>query len=98
VHQQYRNAVTMLIWTNKSSFYKYLHLLLVSHVKKHLCKTIFHPAKNLMRMDMAGGMLSMEGLKVLHICKTDGKNKSEILLYAAQLMENLSFWVILNNQ
>jgi len=31
----------------------------------HLHQTVFHPAKILMLMDLAGGMLSMEGLEVL---------------------------------
>jgi len=30
----------MLLWTNKSTFYEYLHPLLVAHVKKHVCTTV----------------------------------------------------------
>jgi len=70
---QYRYAVASSIWTNKSTFYEYLRPLLIDHVKKHLRETVFHPARILMRMDMAGGMLSMEGLEVLWMCETDGE-------------------------
>jgi len=34
---------------------------------------VFHPAKILMQMDLAGGTLSMEGLEVICMCETDGK-------------------------
>jgi len=64
VHQQYRNAIVTSMWTNKSSFYEHLHPLIIAHVKKLLHETIFHPSKILMRMDMAGGTLSMEGLEL----------------------------------
>jgi len=65
---QYRYAVASSIWTNKSTFYEYLRPLLIDHVKKHLHETVFHPARILMRMDMAGGTL-----EVLRMCETDGK-------------------------
>jgi len=61
------------MWTNQSTFYEELRPLFVAHVKKHLRETVFHPSKILMRMDMVGGTLSMEGLEVLRMCETDGK-------------------------
>ena len=70
---EYRKAFAFSMWTNESSFYEYLRPLLVAHVKKHLRDTVFHPAKILMRMDLAGGTLSMEGLEVLRMCETDGR-------------------------
>jgi len=71
--KDYRNAIALSIWTNGSTFYEYLRPLLITYVKHHLRETVFHPAKILMQMDLAGGTLSMEGLKVLRRCETDGK-------------------------
>jgi len=72
-HKDYRRTVAMLIWTSDCTFYEHLRPLFIDHVKKHLRETVFHPAKILMRMDMAGGTLSMEGLEVLRLCETDGR-------------------------
>jgi len=71
--KEYRNAVALSIWTNGSTFYENLRHLIIAHVKCHLRETVFHPAKILMQMDLAGGTLSMEGLEVLRMCETDGK-------------------------
>jgi len=71
--KEYRKAIALLLWTNGSNFYESLRPLLVAHVKTHLWQTVFHPVKILMRMDLAGGMLSMEGLEVLRLCETDGE-------------------------
>ena len=71
--KKFRTTLVSLMWENESTFYEFMRSLFVDHVKKHLRETIFHPAKILMRMDMAGGTLSMEGLEVLRMCETDGK-------------------------
>jgi len=70
--KQYRKAIGLQIWANESTFYQNLCSLLIAHVKQYLRQTVFHPAKILMRMDLAGGTLSMEGLEVLRMCETDG--------------------------
>jgi len=82
-----RKAVAKLIWENESTFYENLHPLIIDHVKKHLHETVFHPSKILMRMDMAGGTLSMEGLEVLRMCETDGQKyvRNTILCCSADL-------------
>jgi len=46
--KEYQKAVGNLIWTNQSTFYECLCILLVGHVKNHLRQTVFHPAKILM--------------------------------------------------
>jgi len=71
-HTENTKSIGVLIWTNGSTFYQYLHPILIAHMKNNLCQTVFHPAKILMCMDLAGGMLSMEGLEVLQMCKMDG--------------------------
>jgi len=71
--KEYQNAIALSIWTNESTFYANLCHHLIMHVKCHLHQMVFHPAKILMQMDLAGGTLSMEGLKVIHMCKTDSK-------------------------
>jgi len=71
--KEYQNAIALSIWTNRSTFYENLCHIIIAHAKCHLCETIFHLAKILMQMDLAGGTLSMEGLKVLRMCETDGK-------------------------
>jgi len=53
--KEYWNAVVLSIWTNKSTFYENLHPILIAHVKHHWHETVFHPAKILMQMDLAGG-------------------------------------------
>jgi len=70
--KQYQKAIGLQIWANESTFYQNLHSLLIAHVKQYLRQTVFHPAKILMQMDLAGGTLSMEGLEVLRMCETDG--------------------------
>jgi len=71
--KEYQNAIALSIWTNESTFYANLCHLLIVHMKCHLRQMVFHPAKILMQMDLAGGTLSMEGLEVIRMCETDGE-------------------------
>jgi len=89
--KEYWNAVALSIWPNKSTFYENLCPIIIAHVKHYLHETVFHPAKILMQMDLAGGMLSMEGLKVLHMCETDGERyvRNTIICSSADIKQAL---------
>ncbi len=45
-----------------------------------ICETIYSPANILEAMDLAGGMLSMEGIEVLHAIEHQGRKWFKCLL------------------